>query len=880
MSKLTVSPLFDTVQSVQRIDRFPLQPGPAPAGREIVTHLRSEEHAPSAGLMDGAQLLLCLRSVFDPKRDRLWSTFSEMQHHGGLAAALGLAHSRDSFAQEHWVVVVLNEREISAALETGELDCVAGLRRFLVIWADDDPHFHASRRLPDRMSSTTGIAQIGPLTGLDSEALAPVLAAIKALNEPALLHLQIRRSPAVEGERWEPKEPRSSPFLTTTSRDANKALATHGPLTETCEVVRRIDPPHGTASAMRAALDVVARCARTDRRLLPVNLISDRACREIGRPFAEPFLRPPGRAGIDWYAGLVAGGCRPILVTDGSGAPRWEALLMHEACERRLPLTLVDCRNLVEMTDAVSGAPTATDRAAWPFLPVTLPVAAAGTTTELAAILDLAAGTASPLMVVVSRRLSEPAHYVLAARPPAGFGRGQCLCEGADVALVAWGAALKVARRVAFELARWGLEASVVNPVFMRPLDEELIALVARRARWTLVIEDPSLPSDLMLGVLRGLSEGGQTLPFARVAIDDEVFAGNEDSCVARIVERCQGGLASPAVVSAEPLRRAPAAPPIRPLPAADAERRAVFDRQLSADVSRWIEAYEGIGKRDLYLWRWARRGVELTTLPCVAPESVEHVCDTKVLSIVLCVLLDDIADQHGRGEFLSHLLGIVFDQRGEGCSSLSADERRYAQVAHELTREYGRRIQAYPYYQDYHELLRYDEAQFANTLRYSHLLNRNASFLNLAEHDLYLPHNMHMMSFATLDLMCSHGFARENVGAVREAAWHGQCMGRIGNLLSTWRRELAQKDLTSGIFARALATGDLTIEQIVGGDSKGIENRLRGGKHEYYFIRCWQHHRDCLEAALGRLRGVGLKPWVEGHDRFFQMHLASQGLI
>jgi hypothetical protein len=104
--------------------------------------------------------------------------------------------------------------------------------------------------------------------------------------------------------------------------------------------------------------------------------------------------------------------------------------------------------------------------------------------------------------------------------------------------------------------------------------------------------------------------------------------------------------------------------------------------------------------------------------------------------------------------------------------------------------------------------------------------------------------------------------------------------MGRIGNLLSTWRRELRQKDFTSGIVARALASGDLSAEQIANQDADEIERVLRAGKHQFHFIRRWQHHRDCLEAALARVRSIDLGAVLDGHDRFFQMHVASQGII
>src|SRR5207253_5772344 len=126
---------------------------------------------------------------------------------------------------------------------------------------------------------------------------------------------------------------------------------------------------------------------------------------------------------------------------------------------------------------------------------------------------------------------------------------------------------------------------------------------------------------------------------------------------------------------------------------------------------------------------------------------------------------------------------------------------------------------------------------------------------LNLTEHDLYLPHNMHMMVSATLDVMCSPDFDPAEVGKARQAFWHGQCMGRIGNLTTTWERELGEGDFTSGVYARALAHGDVTLAQLQAGDREAIQAAIRQGQHEAYFLCRWQEHRQWLLAHRGQLR-------------------------
>jgi hypothetical protein len=915
MSKLTVANLFDAVRTLQNVHAFDVQrAGPSAEHSEPAERRKSTEGRSPAAAFDGAELSLAIIQAFDPKHDRFVTAHSRFRlrptvgerltridrdhgipsvgtlpgsgsaltdvslpfAEGALGTALGMAQARDISGQQHWIVIVLDSDAVSAALDLGEFEGLLATRRVLAIWADDDPG--PSSRVPflsERIALLTGLTQIGPVDGLDARELSLVLEALKNFEQAALLHLRLR--PPTAERHLAGAAPRPSAASTrgeTKGSNGNKRTADGN------DVMRRLDHAHGLAPAMHEVLRAVAERAERHSKVVAVNLLAADAFQANGRPLPEWLLRPPSSATIAWYEGLVTGGCRPVLLLDRGDCPGLQRFLLYDAWQRRLPLTIVNCAGRESTTsEANLEARRQRERHGWPLFPTELPIMTPATSNDLDWMLDLAAKQATPVLVMVPARLTAPGPSVFSSPPPPVFGEGQLICEGSDVALLAWGAAVEVARRAAFELARAGIEASVINPVFTRPLDEGLIASVARRVRRTFVIEDRSLPPDLLLEILRVLSDGSDTLPFTRLGLNRDAAAEDEDELVSRLVGRCRESLTAPPAPE-RPIEGTSSAVSIQPLPPAQPERAAVSACPLSTDVLRWIEGYGAVGKRNLYLWRWARLGAELTTLPCVAPELIAPVCDTKVLSIMLCVLLDDVADTHGRGEFLDLLIRVACDLRAEDFSELPDAERRCAEVVCELSREYEQRVRSYPRFDEFEELLRYDASQFANTLRYSHLLNRHTAYLNLAEHDLYLPHNMHMMSFATLDLMCTADFPREHLGNVREATWHGQCMGRIGNLLSTWRRELRQNDLTSGIFARALATGDLSAEQVAAQDAEQIEGALRGGKHQFYFIRRWQQHRECMEAAIARVRGVDLRPLLAGHDRFFQMHVASQGLI
>lgn len=303
-----------------------------------------------------------------------------------------------------------------------------------------------------------------------------------------------------------------------------------------------------------------------------------------------------------------------------------------------------------------------------------------------------------------------------------------------------------------------------------------------------------------------------------------------------------------------------------------------VLRRELSADLQHWVKEYSRVGHRNPYLWKWCCCGVDLTTLACVRPSMREELCDTKVLGVMLDVLLDDVADQQGDATLLEHLLHLPYGRPDTSLSQLPPEEQAYARFTADVWNEIQRRARQYPCFDEYAELLKYDYLQLLNTMRYTSLLNQNPALLNLAEHDLYSPHNMHMMVSATLDLMCSPDFDRAELGLLREAVWHAQWMGRIGNLVTTWQRELGEGDYSSGVFARAVAHGDLTVEDLLAGDPKRIEDAIHRGNHEACFLRRWQEHRHELLSMQGKLHSVSLGELVAGLDRLICLHLGSRG--
>lgn len=309
-------------------------------------------------------------------------------------------------------------------------------------------------------------------------------------------------------------------------------------------------------------------------------------------------------------------------------------------------------------------------------------------------------------------------------------------------------------------------------------------------------------------------------------------------------------------------------------------DRAAIWAKPFRSDARRWIAKYTEVGDRDPYLWQWCLHGIELTTLPCVAEELRTPGHDSKLLSVILCVLFDDVADRSRNPLWLDGLFKTV---QGLPCRETEPDFdecREHLRVTSELWNEYRQRVRALPDFRKLEPVWRFDLDQFFTAMKYAQLVNTLPELINPTEHDVYTPHNMLMVSFGTLDLMCSPEVPMQERGAIREALWHAQAMGRVGNVLSTWRRELREGDSSNGLVSRALANGILSLVDLERLPSEELERKLKQSHVEQDLAEKWERHRRLARRCADRVTSFDMTSVLDAHDRFLEMHLGSIGLI
>ncbi len=304
-----------------------------------------------------------------------------------------------------------------------------------------------------------------------------------------------------------------------------------------------------------------------------------------------------------------------------------------------------------------------------------------------------------------------------------------------------------------------------------------------------------------------------------------------------------------------------------------------VASRPLRPWLDQFAHGYAEVGKRNGFLWRWCVDGAKATSLPCVAPGLLDSVVDLKVLGMMFDVLVDDIADERQDGPMLDAALRLGTPGARLDLAPFDDEARRYLEFTARVWEAIHTRARSYPRYAEFKDLFEYDYHQLLNTMHFAYLVNRNPRMLNLWEHDLYQPHNMHIMINCTADMMCSPDFDAEELGIVRSAAATAQRMGRIGNMITTWERELKVGDFSSGVWFYAIEQQILSPDELRADNAEAVRKRLVDAAVERHFLLEWESLRERLRAMRPRIHSFDLASYLAGFEQLFQNHINSRGL-
>ena len=361
-----------------------------------------------------------------------------------------------------------------------------------------------SALVPGAFFQALGFQYLGPIDGHDLDELVPTLKRIRDLQKgPVLLHVMTHKG---KGFKLAEDDPLTWHGVTPFDPATGKTISAPAP---------PAPGPSYTQAFSEALLDLAGR--HPDVVALTAAMAPGTGLDAFAHQFPDRFF-DVGIAeghGVTFAAGLATQGLRPVCAIYSTFLQRAFDHIVHDVAMQQLPVTFALDRGGLVGADG----PThhgALDLAYMRMVPGMV-VAAPRDADELADLLETAHGYADGPFAIRYPRDSSPGPRTRAPRV-LPVGSWELLREsGWDVALLAVGAMVGTAQKVADGLVAKGYGATVVNARFVKPLDLELLRTVAGKARLAVTLEEGTLRGGFGSAVHEASVEAGLGLS-ARLA--------------------------------------------------------------------------------------------------------------------------------------------------------------------------------------------------------------------------------------------------------------------------------------------------------------------------------------------------------------------------
>ena len=222
---------------------------------------------------------------------------------------------------------------------------------------------------------------------------------------------------------------------------------------------------------------------------------------------------------VTMAAGMACEGLRPVVAIYSTFLQRAYDQLIHDVGIQNLPVTFVLDRAGIVGADGPThqGQYDISYLRAVPNFTVMAPKDEA----ELQRMLVTSIDHDGPCAIRIPRGEGEGVPLMEEGWQPLEIGRGELLAEGEDVLIVAYGSMVYPAMATAGLLQERGVRATVINARFLRPLDEALIAPLARRIGRVVTMEEGALAGGFGAAVVEALNDQDVLVPVLRLGIPD-----------------------------------------------------------------------------------------------------------------------------------------------------------------------------------------------------------------------------------------------------------------------------------------------------------------------------------------------------------------------
>jgi len=493
-------------------------------------------------------------SGFPKRSESPYDAFDVGHSSTSISAALGMAAARDVAGKDYRVVAVIGDGSMTAGLAFEGLNQAGHLKKDMLVILNDNEmsisnnvgalstylsriitgqHAEKFKRdtekfikkfpsiaepmlkvaskaedsikglfAPGMLFEDMGFSYVGPIDGHNLEMLVEVLKDVKDRKGPVLLHIITKK-----GKGYEPAEINPTafhgtpPFDVSTGKTQKFSGVTYtGVFGDTMIELAKSDPAIVAISAA-----------------MPEGTGLSRFASEFPARFFDVGIAE--QHGMTFAAGLAASGLKPVTAIYSTFMQRAYDQVVHDICMQKLPVVIAMDRGGIVGEDGETHQGLF-DISFMRHVP-NLVFMAPKDENEMRHMLYTAFRLGAPVAIRYPRGKGEGVPMDAEFRELT-VGKAEVLAEGADLTIIAIGSTVCPAVKAAEALRGKGRSVGVVNAMFVKPLDRELIIGLAGRTRRILTVEENVLAGGFGSAVLEVLEEAGiGGMPVRRMGVPD-----------------------------------------------------------------------------------------------------------------------------------------------------------------------------------------------------------------------------------------------------------------------------------------------------------------------------------------------------------------------
>ena len=452
---------------------------------------------------------------------------------GDAALATGMALEAINHAGhlKKDLIVVLNDNELSISKSVGALSKYLNkimtnpvynkVRRRMQVLVKSIPlfgfrAFKAARRLeeslkglliPGILFEELGFRYFGPIDGHNIEDLIKTFRNLSPLKEPIIVHVATRKG---KGYRFAEENP----------------TAFHSAVQFDIKTGKRRDTVKAK-SFTSVFSDKIVELAKKNKKIVAVTaaMPDGTGLSRFAKEFPERFydVGIAEQHAVAFSAGLANEGFKPIVAIYSTFLQRGYDQIIHDVSLQGLPVIFcVDRAGLVG-----EDGPThhgVFDMAYLRHIP-NLIIMAPRDGLELEKMFEYAVGLDKAVAIRYPKGSSE-SHLSGSSFHEIELGKSELLRDGRDIAIFAIGSMVSVAIKTADLLSARGIEATVINARFLKPLDKETIEDITKRVKKLVTLEEGVLTGGFGSAILEFLeTEKIKDVKIIRIGLPDHFIA-------------------------------------------------------------------------------------------------------------------------------------------------------------------------------------------------------------------------------------------------------------------------------------------------------------------------------------------------------------------